>query len=167
MPPVVREVAPRDCGAIAEIYRHYVLTTVSTFEESPPTEGEWRVRITSMMKDNIPFVVAEADDAVVGYAYVTTWKPKPAYKFTGEVTIYVAAGSTGKGIGRQLLANLIERCANVGLTQLIAVIVDTADNASLALHRTLGFEQAGVLKRVGFKHGRWLDTILMQRSVSS
>lgn len=165
VPALIREADERDCHTIAEIFAHYVLRTVSTFEEVPPTAGDWGERLAIMSEANLPFIVAESDGAVVGYCYASRWRPKPAYRHAGEVTIYVSPATTGRGIGGRLLKDLIERCPGSGFTQLISVVVRTDDDASLRLHQSAGFERVGLLRRVGFKHGRWLDTVLMQRGV--
>lgn len=165
VPALIREAEERDCQAVAEIYAHYVLMTVSTFEEIAPTAGDWAERLATMSEANLPFVVAEADDVVVGYCYASRWRPKPAYRHAGEVTIYVSPARTGQGIGGRLLEDLIRRCPGSGFTQLISVVVRTDDDASLRFHESAGFERVGVLRRVGFKHGQWLDTVLLQRGV--
>jgi phosphinothricin acetyltransferase len=167
VPALIREAEERDCETVAEIFSHYVLETVSTFEEVPPTPGEWIQKLSSLSEENLPFVVADADGVVVGYSHVTPWKPKPAYRHTGEVTIYVSPEWTGQQIGSRLLADLIDRCSSGSITQLISVIVRSSESSSRALHESFGFVEVGVLRRVGYKHGQWLDTVLMQRSLDA
>ncbi len=163
--PVVRAAAPADLRQIAAIYAHYVTTSVATFEEVPPTAAHWRRRIDDLAARRLPFLVAEADAAVCGYAFASLWRPKPAYRHTVEDTVYVAPSCTGRGLGSALLGALLAGCEGAGARQVIAVIADTGTDASVALHRRFGFAHAGRLRRVGHKHGRWIDTVLMQREL--
>jgi len=163
---VVRAAVPADLPDVAAIYAYYVTTSVTTFEEVPPTPADWRLRLDDLVGRKLPFLVAEAADrSVGGYAYASPWRPKPAYRYTVEDTVYVSPAHTGRGLGRALLGALLAACADAGARQVIAVIVDAGSDASLALHRRLGFAQAGRLSSVGRKHGRWLDTVLMQREL--
>jgi len=165
---VVRAAVPADLEDVAAIYAHYVTTSVATFEEVPPTPADWRLRLDDLAGRKLPFLVAEAaDSSVGGYAYASPWRPKPAYRYTVEDTVYVSPAHTGRGLGRALLGALLAACAEAGARQVIAVIVDAGGGASLALHRGLGFAQAGRLCSVGRKHGRWLDTVLMQRELGT
>lgn len=164
-PPVVRAAVPADLEQVAAIYAHYVTTSVATFEEVPPTVEDWRRRLDDLAEANLPFLVTEADAAVCGYAYAGPWRPKPAYRYTVEDTVYLSPAHTGRGLGGALLGPLLAACADAGARQVIAVIADTGSDASVALHRRFGFEQAGRLRAVGHKHGRWIDTILMQREL--
>ncbi|MFD9949785.1 GNAT family N-acetyltransferase [Nonomuraea sp. NPDC059023] len=159
---VIRPVTEADLPAVADIYAHYVLNTVATFEENPPEPGFWRAKAAS----GLPFLVAEADGAVGGFAYAGQYRPKPAYRHSLEDTVYLAPGFTGRGLGRALLEALVAACRDSGARQIIAVIADGGDPASAKLHRALGFREAGRLRAVGFKHGRWLDTVLMQLDLS-
>ena len=161
----VRAAVPADLQAVAAICAHYVTTTVTTFEEVPPTVADWQRRLDDLAGRNLPFLVAEADGTVCGYAYASPWRPKPAYRHTVEDTVYISPARTGRGLGRALLGALLSWCEQAGARQVIAVIADTGSDASVALHRRLGFEQAGRLRRVGRKHGRWIDTVLMQRDL--
>jgi len=165
--PVVRAAGPGDLEAVAAIYAHYVTGTVVTFEEDPPTAAQWRQRMDAATGRDLPFLVAEQDGAVRGYAYASPWRPRPAYRHTVEDTVYLSPGHTGRGLGRALLSALLAGCQQAGARQVIAVIADSGDGASVALHRRLGFEPAGRLHRVGYKHGRWLDTVLMQRELGA
>jgi len=163
--PAVRAAVPADAERVAAIFAHYVTTSVATFEEVAPTAGQWRERLADRAARNLPFVVAEADGSVCGYAYASPWRPKPAYRYTVEDSVFLAPGCTGRGIGSALLGTLLAGCAAAGARQVIAVIADTGSDASAALHRRFGFTQAGLLSGVGRKHGRWIDTLLMQKEL--
>jgi L-amino acid N-acyltransferase YncA len=168
--PVVRPAVPADLEQIAAICAHYVMTSVATFEEVPPSVADWRRRLDDLAGRNLPFLVAEAGavpGSVGGYAYASPWRPKPAYRHTVEDTVYVSPGHTGRGLGGALLGRLLTGCEQAGARQVIAVIADTGDDASTALHRRFGFAHAGRLSGVGRKHGRWIDTILMQRGLGA
>ncbi|MGI5352514.1 N-acetyltransferase family protein [Streptomyces sp. CA-250714] len=171
--PIVCPATPADLEAVAEIYAHYVTDSVITFEQVPPTVADWRRRLDELSERGLPFLVAklgsgtgETGEAgeVVGYAYAGPWRPKPAYRHTVENTVYLAPGRTGLGLGSALLTRLLHECEQAGVRQIVAVIADTGSDASPALHRRFGFVPAGRLTGVGHKHGRWIDTILMQRS---
>jgi phosphinothricin acetyltransferase len=163
--PVISPAAPADLEAVAGIYAHYVTGTVVTFEETPPTVADWQVRLDDLALRGLPFLVAHVDGEVAGYAYAGPWRPKPAYRHTVEDSVYLAPGHTGRGIGRALLEALLDGCEAAGVRQVVAVIADTGSDASAALHRRLGFAQVGRLTAVGRKHGRWVDTVLMQRAL--
>ncbi|MDL4813444.1 GNAT family N-acetyltransferase [Actinomadura opuntiae] len=160
---VVRAARPDDLAAVAEIGAHYVLNTVATFAETPQTVAEWRERLDDLARRGLPFLVAEADGEIAGYAYAGPWRPKPAYRYTVEDTIYLAPAHTGKGLGTALLGALVDGSEKAGMRQMIAVIADTGEPGSAALHRRFGFVEAGRLDDVGYKHGRWIATTLMQR----
>ncbi|GII33879.1 phosphinothricin N-acetyltransferase [Planotetraspora mira] len=160
---LTRPALSADLKAVTEIYAHYVTDTVITFEEAPPTVAEWQGRLGDLSSLGLPFLVAEVAGEVAGYAYAGPWRPKPAYRYTVEDSIYLAPGWTGQGLGSALLGALVTRCAEAGARQMIAVIADTGSDASAALHRRFGFTHVGRLTSVGFKHGRWVDTVLMQR----
>jgi L-amino acid N-acyltransferase YncA len=160
-------VAIRDCGlddlaAVQEISAHYALETTVTFEEETPSLADWQARWEGVAQLALPFLVAEADGRVLGYAYCTRWRPRPAYRFTVEDSVYVAPDAGGRGIGTFLLRALLDRCRAAGVRQVLAVIAAPGDVASVRLHERCGFTEAGRLTAVGFKHGRWLDTVLMQ-----
>jgi L-amino acid N-acyltransferase YncA len=165
--PVVRAAGPADMEQVAAIFAHYVTTSVTTFEEVPPTAAHWRQRRDDLAGQNLPFLVAEAEAAVCGFAYASPWRPKPAYRHTVEDTVYVSPGWTGRGLGGALLGALLAGCEQAGARQVIAVIADTGSDASAALHRRFGFTQAGRLTGVGRKQGRWIDTVLMQRELAA
>jgi L-amino acid N-acyltransferase YncA len=161
----VRPATADDLDAVAGIFAHYVTGSVFTFEEVPPTVAQWRQRLVALAGNHLPFLIAEADGTVAGYAYASPWRPKPAYRHTVEDSIFLAPGYQGKGLGRLLLDSLLTACAAAGSRQVIAVIVDSGNPASAALHRACGFTEAGRLTGVGYKHGRWIDTVLMQHAI--
>jgi phosphinothricin acetyltransferase len=157
---------PRVC----EIYRHHVLTGTATFELVPPTPEEMAARFAVVREKGFPWLVIESDlggsaHVVAGYAYATSFRPRPAYAWTVEDSIYLDPSAAGRGLGRALLTRLIAECEAIGLRQMIAVIGDSANTPSVALHRALGFVDAGVQRAVGLKFGRWLDTVTMQRAL--
>ncbi|MCD7439701.1 GNAT family N-acetyltransferase [Streptomyces lincolnensis] len=162
---VIRPATPCDLKAVAEIFTHYVLHTVATFEETPPTVADWERRLDELTGRGLPFLVAESEGAVAGFAYAAPWRPKPAYRYTVEDTIYLAPDATGRGLGAALLGTLVTESARAGMRRMIAVVADTGSDASLALHRRFGFTDAGHLVEVGHKHGRWIDTHLLQRDL--
>lgn len=162
----VRPAVADDLEAIAAIYAHHVRTGVATFEIEPPDTQEWRRRFGAVKDSGLPFVSAEVDGVVVGYAYCSPWKSRPAYRHTVEDSVYLAHDAVGQGVGGRLLDALLAGCADSGVRQVIAVVADADADASIALHRRRGFVDAGRLTAVGFKHGRWLDTILMQRTLT-
>lgn len=163
----VRPVADEDLDTIAGIFARYVTDSVVTFEEIPPTVAHWQRRLDGLAARALPFLVAEVGGEVVGYAYAGPWRPKPAYRHTVEDTVYLAPEWTGKGLGRLLLERLLAECARAGVRQMIAVIADTGDPTSAALHYACGFVDAGRLRAVGHKHGRWVDTLLLQRDLTT
>ena len=162
----IRPTSPDDLDAIGEIYAHHVKTGVATFELAPPDQSEWRSRLQTVTASGLPFLTAWLDGEVAGYAYCSPWKTRPAYRHTVEDSIYVAPHAVGRGVGGQLLDTLLAECGRAGIREVIAVIVDADAVASVALHRNRGFVEAGRLNSVGFKHGRWLDTLLLQRSLT-
>lgn len=156
-----------DLDAIAEIYADHVRTGVATFELTPPDRTEWERRFGDVVQRGLPFLTATLAGQVAGYAYCAPWKSRPAYRHTVEDSVYVAATAAGMGIGGKLLDALLAECARAGVKEVIAVIVDADGAASAALHRNRGFVDAGRLTGVGYKHGRWLDTLLLQRSLTA
>ncbi|MDR5819864.1 N-acetyltransferase family protein [Caballeronia sp. LZ043] len=163
--PLVRDAASADFDGIARIYAHYVEHALATFEEVPPSADELRTRHAAIAAAGMPYLVAELDGVIAGYAYASAYRPRSAYRHTVEDSVYVAAGFHGRGVGRALLGALVERCERGPWRQMIAVIGDSGNAGSIALHARLGFEHAGVLRDVGFKHGQWVDTVLMQRAL--
>lgn len=162
----LRPVTDADAGPISRIYAHHVEHSVATFDLEAPGPAEWAAKAAGAAAAGWPFLVAVQGAEVVGFAYVAPWRPRPAYARTVEDTVYLAPGRTGRGIGRALLAEVLDRAARAGAEQSIAVIVDSGDPASMALHRALGFTEAGRLRRVGHKHGRVLDVVLMQAGLT-
>ncbi|WP_409932370.1 N-acetyltransferase family protein [Paraburkholderia sp. BCC1886] len=163
--PVVRDATEADLPAIQAIYAHHVLHGVASFEEIPPSVDELRTRLASVRSHGLPYMVAEIGGEVAGYCYATLYRPRAAYRHTIEDSIYVNEAYRGRGLGRILLQALIERCEAGPWRQMIAVIADGGRGGSLSLHTQLGFELTGTFKAVGFKHGRWIDSTLMQRSL--
>src|SRR5690606_33371498 len=162
-PVTIRDAQDADMAAITAIYRHAVLTGTATFEIEPPDQAEMAARRDGMVKSGYPYLVAEAGGEIVGYAYSGIYRARPAYRSTTENSVYVREDRHGRGIGRALLAATIDKAAKAGFRQMIAIIGDSTNAGSIGLHAALGFVHVGVLLSVGWKHGRWLDTVLMQR----
>ncbi|MEX2201226.1 MAG: N-acetyltransferase family protein [Dongiaceae bacterium] len=163
--PVLRPAGPADIVSIQSIYAHHVLYGTASFEEIPPDIAELERRRAVIAALSLPYLVAEHDGAILGYAYLSLYRPRSAYRFTVEDSIYIAPGAEGRGIGRRLLAELICSGTELGMRQMLAVIGDSANRASIVLHERQGFAPVGVFRSVGFKHGRWLDSVLMQRAL--
>jgi L-amino acid N-acyltransferase YncA len=163
----VRDAADADLAAIHQIYSFYVWHSLATFEESPPTMDELSTRRRSILMSGLPYLVATIEGHVVGYAYASPYRPRPAYRFTVEDSIYVEKDSHGRGIGKALLSALIKRCEVGPWKQMVAIIGDSGNAGSIALHRRMGFEPVGTLKAVGFKLGRWVDTVILQRALGA
>ena len=161
--PTIRPCELPDLPAITAIYRHAVLTGTASFEIDPPDLAEMTRRRAALAEEGYPYLVAEVEDGVAGYAYAGPYRARPAYRGTVENSVYVAGSTRRTGIGRILLDRLIEAAADAGFRQMIAVIGDSGNLPSIRLHERAGFCHAGILKSVGWKHGRWLDTVLMQR----
>ncbi|MEW6639421.1 MAG: N-acetyltransferase family protein [Pseudomonadota bacterium] len=161
----IRDAGPADTARLAEIYAFHVRHGLSTFEEVPPSAGEMAARLAAVRALALPYLVAERDGRVLGYAYASAYRPRAAYRFTVENSVYLDEGLGGQGIGSLLLAALIERCEQGPWRQMIAVIGNSGNAASLALHRRHGFRNVGTLTSVGFKLGRWVDTVLMARGL--
>lgn len=159
----IRNSRPGDVPAICAIYAHSVRYGTASFELEPPDEAEIARRREVMLAGGYPYLVAEAAGELVGYTSAGPYRPRPGYRFTVENSVYVAPDRQGRGIGRVLLPALIERCEAAGFRLMIAVIGDSANRASIALHAAFGFQNAGTLPAVGWKLGRWLDTVLMVR----
>lgn len=161
---LIRDAEERDIPAIAAIYGESVLTGTASYELEPPGTDEMRRRWRELAAKGFPYLVAERDGEVLGYAYSGPYRPRPAYRFSVEDSIYLSPKAQGRGIGRALLAELIARCEALGFRQMIAVVGGGTEHpASVRLHERLGFRPIGVIEGSGFKHGRWLDTVLMQR----
>ena len=162
----IRDAAETDAQAIAAIYAHHVLHGTASYDIEPPPAEFHRDKIRSVVDAGWPFLVAEEDGEVAGYAYATQMRPRAAYRFTAEDSIYVHPARMRRGVGRTLLSALIERSARCGFHAMIAVI-GGAEPASIGLHSALGFTEAGRLRAVGFKFGRWLDSVYMQRDIAA
>jgi len=162
---LIRDSRPADLLRIQTIYTHHVLTGTASFEEVPPSLEELSRRRDDVLVRGMPYVVAEMDGRVIGYAYAGPYRLRTAYRYSVEDSIYLDPDCAGRGAGRSLLAAVIDRCTAAGCRQMIAVIGDSDNAASIGLHRSLGFESAGLLKAVGFKFGRWVDSVLMQRTL--
>jgi len=164
----VRPASPADIPAITKIYAHHVIFGLASFEEIPPDEAEMMSRHTEVVARGLPFLLAcERDGTVLGYAYANLYRQRSAYRFTLEDSIYVAPTALRRGIGRRLLGALVEQSAAAGYRQMIAVIGDSENAPSINLHEQMGFRHAGVLEATGFKHGRWVDSVLMQRALGA
>ena len=161
----IRPATAGDVPAITRIYAHAVEYGTASFEIEPPDEAEMARRLRTMLDNNYPYVVAERAGAVAGYAYANAYRPRVAYRWSVEDSVYVAPDTQGQRIGSQLLARLIEEAEARGYRQMIAVIGDSAQAPSIAVHARAGFSHIGTLRSVGFKFGRWLDTVLMQRAL--
>jgi L-amino acid N-acyltransferase YncA len=165
MSVIIRAAIASDMDAIALIYSHHVNHGTGTFETEPPDREEIARRWGEVAARSLPWLVAEDSGEVVGYAYAAPYRARPAYRHTVEDSVYVRIDRIGSGLGKQLLPALITATRACGMHQMIAVIGDSANRASINLHRRFGFQDAGVLKDVGFKFGRWLDTVFLQRSL--
>ncbi|MGA7984162.1 MAG: N-acetyltransferase family protein [Burkholderiales bacterium] len=152
-----------DLGAIHAIYSHHVLNGLASFEEVPPSPEEMRRRFDEILGRGLPFLSLELDGAVAGYGYCAPYRARSAYRYALEDSVYVRPDMVGRGVGRALLGELIGRCAALGYRQLVAVIGDSANSASIALHASQGFLRVGTLRSIGFKFGRWVDSVIMQR----
>ncbi|MBQ0709164.1 MULTISPECIES: GNAT family N-acetyltransferase [unclassified Ochrobactrum] len=161
--PVIRDFSPTDIEAITAIYADAVLTGAGSYEIEPPTVEEIAKRFASFVEQGFPVLIAEEEGQILGYAYASYFRLRPAYRWLAEDSIYIAPNAKGKGIGKLLLRELIERISALGFRQLLAVIGDGEHNiGSVRLHESLGFTRCGRIEGSGFKHGRWLDTVLMQ-----
>ena len=162
----LREARPADLPAVREIYNYYVANSTVTFDEDAMSLKEWKSKFAYLAKLGMPFVVAESPSGqLLGYALVTPWKQKRAYRFTVENSIYLGPAASGKGLGRALLGELIARSKAAGLKEMIAVIADQGAEGSIALHEKFGFVEIGRMGRVGFKFDRWLGTVLLQKTL--
>ncbi len=155
----------RDLAAIAAIYHHHVLTGVASFEEEPPALDEMARRRGEILARGLPYLVAEQSGRVLGYCYASLYRTRSAYRFAVEDSIYIEGAELGRGIGRALLSELIDRCTAQGYRQMVAVIGGSDQWPSRRLHAALGFAQVGVLPAIGFKFSAWVDTVLMQRAL--
>jgi phosphinothricin acetyltransferase len=162
----VRSAREADAPALAAIYGDAVAHGFGTFEEVPPSPAEMDARRLAVQEQGLPYLVAEEDGLVLGFAYAAPFRPRAAYRYTLEDSVYVAPEGKGKGVGKAVLSAVIAACEALGVRQLVAVIGDSSNAASIGLHRSLGFEQAGVHRSVGFKHGRWVDIVMVQKALN-
>ena len=156
-----------DIPAIAAIYAHHVLHGTGTFETEPPSPTEMAARRADVLGKGLPYLVAERDGELLGFAYCNWFKPRPAYRYSAEDSIYLAEAARGQGLGARLLAALSEAAEAAGVRKLIAVIGDSANAGSIGVHRGQGFTQVGVLKDCGWKFGQWRDVVLMEKSIGA
>lgn len=163
----IRPALPADMESVQAIYAHYVRTSTATFEIDAPDVGEMRGRLAEVTGRGFPWLVAEDAGQILGFAYANLYRTREAYRHTVEDSVYVAANGVGGGVGGVLLTKLIEASTLAGSRQMVAVIGDSANAASVALHAKLGFTHIGVLPAVGFKFGRWIDSVLMQRPLGA
>ena len=161
----IRPSNDQDVPAITAIYAHHVLHGTGTFETTPPNETDMLARRADVLAKGLPYLVAEANGQVLGFAYCQWFKPRPAYRFSAEDSIYLHPDAAGKGLGRELLTALAAHAEAAGVRKLIAVIGDSGNAGSIGVHRALGFSQVGIFKDVGWKFGRWLDIVLMDKSL--
>lgn len=161
--PTIRPSRDADLPAIAAIYAHHVLHGTGTFELEPPSPADMATRRAEVLARGLPWLVLEENGEVLGYAYCNWFKPRPAYRYSAEDSIYLAAAAHGRGLGRQLLAELSVQAQQAGVRKLIAVIGDSANAGSIGVHRSVGFEHVGVIHSCGWKFGRWLDIVMMEK----
>ena len=163
---IIRAATSDDTAALAAIYGHHVLHGFGTFELEPPGTAWMENRRREIQGYGLPFMVAERDGRVMGYAYAGPFRPRPGYRFTVEDSVYVAPDAVGQGVGRAMLSSVVDACEACGIRQIVAVIGDSGNAASIGLHRSLGFVDAGIGRSLGFKHGRWVDIVWMQKSLN-
>lgn len=164
---IVRDARAEDCAALAAIYGDACLHGFGTFEETAPSPEEMERRRAEALAHGLPYLVAETDGTVAGLCYAKPFRPRSAYRFTVEDSVYISPDFKGRGVGKALLGDLIARCEALGLRQMTAVIGDSGNAGSIALHRAMGFRDMGVFRSVGFKHGRWVDIVFMQRTLGA
>lgn len=164
---LIRPSRDEDVAAITAIYRHHVLHGTGTFETEPPSEADMASRRADVLAKGLPYLVAEEDGQVLGFAYCNWFKPRPAYRFSAEDSIYVAPGDHRKGLGRALLGALCQQAEAAGVRKLLAVIGDSANAGSVGVHTALGFSHVGVVKSCGWKFGRWLDVVFMEKPLGA
>ena len=162
---LIRPSLPEDIPSITAIYAHHVLHGTGTFEVTPPTPEDMRARREDVLSKGLPYLVAVDGDNVLGFAYCNWFKPRPAYRFSAEDSIYLAPEANGRGLGRLLLTELMAQAEKAGVRKLIAVIGDSANAASIGVHRSAGFAHVGTLKSCGWKFYRWLDVVMMDKAL--
>ena len=164
---LIRDSSAADIPAITAIYAHWVTHGLASFEVEPPDPTEMARRRDAVLAAGFPYLVAEAPEGLLGYAYASAYRARPAYRFSVENSVYVAPGAGRRGIGLALMEEVIAQCTGAGFRQMVAVIGDSGNAASIALHKRAGFTTAGLLKAAGWKHGRWVDSVLMQRPLGA
>ena len=164
-PVTIRPATPADIPAITRIYEHAVRHGTASFELEAPDETEMLRRMRALVDDGFPYIAAEVDGLLAGYAYAGPYRPRRAYRFSVEDSIYLDPGAQRRGVGRALLEHLIEACERRGFRQMVAVIGDSAQTPSIELHRAAGFRMVGAVENVGYKFDRWLDSVVMQRAL--
>lgn len=162
---ILRPSSEADLPAITAIYAHHVTHGTGTFETTPPTQPEMAARRADVLAKGLPYLVAEQDGQVLGYAYCQWFKPRPAYRYSAEDSIYLHPDAAGRGTGKQLLAELARQAEAAGVRKLIAVIGDSGNAGSIGVHKALGFEHVGVVRACGWKFGRWLDIVMMDKAL--
>lgn len=165
--PTIRPARDEDIAAITAIYTHHVLHGTGTFETTPPSAEDMAGRRADVLSKGLPYLVLADADQVVGFAYCNWFKPRPAYRFSAEDSVYLTTNSGGKGWGRLLLTELATQAERVGVRRLIAVIGDSANAGSIGVHQSLGFTHVGVLRACGWKFGRWLDVVMMEKALGA
>jgi len=163
--PIIRPSQLEDIPAITAIYAHHVLHGTGTFEVDPPTQDDMTSRRADVLSKRLPYLVATEGDKLLGFAYCNWFKPRPAYRFSAEDSIYMAPDAQSRGLGRALLAELMAQAELAGVRKLIAVIGDSANVGSVGVHRSVGFSHVGTLKSCGWKFDRWLDVVMMDKSL--
>ena len=163
--PTIRPSQPSDMAAITAIYKHHVLHGTGTFEIDPPSLEDMTARREDVLSKGLPNLVLENEGQVVGFAYCNWFKPRPAYRFSAEDSIYLAADTAGKGWGRMLLAELCQAAEKVGIRKLIAVIGDSGNAGSIGVHTSVGFKHVGTVSGCGWKFERWLDIVMMEKAL--
>jgi len=165
--PLIRPSRDEDIAAITAIYRHHVLNGTGTFEIDPPTEADMAARRADVLAKGLPYLVVEEAGQVLGFAYCNWFKPRPAYRFSAEDSIYMAADAHHKGLGKALLAELCAQAERAGVRKFLAVIGDSANAGSIGVHRSLGFGHVGTVKSCGWKFDRWLDVVMMEKTLGA
>lgn len=161
----IRPSTDSDIAAITRIYAHHVLHGTGTFETTPPTEADMAGRRADVLSKGLPYLTLEDDTGVIGFAYCNWFKPRPAYRFSAEDSIYLAPAAAGKGYGKLVLTELMAQAERAGVRRLIAVIGDSGNKGSVGVHRSCGFNQVGILPSCGWKFDRWLDVVMMERAI--
>jgi len=164
---LIRPSSDADLASITGIYAHHVMHGTGSFEVEAPDLAEMTRRRTDVLAKGLPFLVASRGAEVLGFAYAGNFRPRPAFRFMAEDSVYIHAEHVGQGLGRALLTELMRHCEALGIRQMLAVIGDSANAGSMGLHRSLGFTHSGILKASGWKHGRWLDTVFMQKALGA